>query len=175
MPAALAGFGAVVPMKTRAEHVASYKARNRAKGLCGSCPRPWTGKQQLCDRCRAIKSETAKAKLAALHAAREAAGEPRRPVGWNGLQARPHDIYRGPRNPQLIAIAQAAAVKQHRMNATKDVLRDVRRRLIDVRGITPEQITALLPIFLRVHRLGIEREKARAHQLHYRRERRSVA
>jgi hypothetical protein len=159
-------------MKTRAEHVAAYKARQRAKGLCGSCPRPWAGPQNLCDVCRAVKAATAKAKADALRAEREAAGIPTRPVGWNGFQNRPHDISRA-LSPHARAALDAGRVKgarTRRMAVSTDLLRDVRRRLIDVRDITTEQISALLPIFLRVHRLGIERERARATQLQYRRQ-----
>lgn len=164
-------------MKTRAEHVASYKARNRAKGLCGSCPRPWAGPQQLCEVCRALKAKTAKAKREAFHAAQEAAGIPRRRPGWNGFQMRKHDICREPSARALACLdaGRAEACRQRRVAASTDMLLDVRRRLLDVRDITPAQITALLPIFLRVHRLGIERERARAHQLRYRSERQPKA
>jgi hypothetical protein len=164
-------------MKTRAEHVASYKARNRAKGLCGSCPRPWAGPQHLCEVCRAKKAATSKAKREAFLVEQEAAGIPRRPVGWNGFQHRPQDINRTP-TPRTLASLEAGrakACRTKRMATSTELLRDVRRRLFDVPGVLESaQVSALLPIFLRVHRLGIERERARLNQLRYRQELREV-
>jgi hypothetical protein len=165
-------------MKTHVERVAAFKARQRAKGLCGACPRPWTGPQANCDVCRAKKSAREKAKRAAVHVLREAAGLPPHRHGWCGLQSRPQDIHRHSpdRQQELVITASKAASRKRQVQTTAEVLLDVRRRLLDVRStFTPEQITDLLPIFLRLHLLGVERERQRLHQGRYRSERRAKA
>lgn len=165
-------------MLTHTERVTAFKARQRAKGLCGACPRPWTGPQANCEVCRAKKSAREKARRAAVHVAREAAGLPPRRHGWCGLQSRPQDICRHSpeRQRELIAAANKVACRQRQVQTTADVMRDVRTRLLDVRStFTTEQLADLLPIFLRVHLLGIERERARGHQIRYRAERRAKA
>jgi hypothetical protein len=164
--------------KTQSEIVAAYKARKRALGLCPLCSSPWTGPQGNCDSCRAKKAAREKAKRLAAHAEREAAGLPPRRLGWCGFQVRRGDICRHSpeRQRELIAEASKVARRKRYVQTTAEVLGDVRRRLLDVRStFTPEQIADLIPIFLRVHQLGIERERGRAHQLRYRSERKAKA
>lgn len=162
--------------QTQSEIVAAYKARKRASGLCPLCSSPWTGPQGNCDSCRAKKSAREKARRVAGHEARAAAGLPPRTLGWCGFQSRPGDICRHSpeRQRELIAAASQVANRKRRVQTTAEVLQDVRQRLLDVRStFTPEQMADLLPIFLRVHLLGIERERGRVHQGRYRSERRA--